>query len=104
MSGQHIVSGAEIWCGSHADNFSGHACSNERAIPPWMGFIDDPDKYFGSDQVPDGFKLLDPSKMKDPQIKEILTFWYLKQEANGFGFEFHQDDKLNGKKKIKRQC
>lgn len=54
-----------------------------------MGFIDDPDKYFGLDQVLDGFKVLDPLKMKDPQIKEILTFWYLKQEANGFGFKFH---------------
>jgi hypothetical protein len=51
-----------------------------------MAFIEHPDKYFGLDQVPEGFKLLDLSKMKDPQIKEILTFWYSKQEANGFRF------------------
>ena len=100
MLGQHIVSGPVIWC-SHTNCFSGQACSNERAIPPWMAFTEDADKYFGSDQVPDGFKLVDPSKMKDPQIKEILTFWYSKQEANGFGFKFHRDEKLNGKKRTR---
>jgi hypothetical protein len=98
------VGGPCEWCSSHADCLSGHACSNERAIPPWMGFIDDPDKYFGSDQVPDGFKLLDPSKMKDPQIKEILTFWYSKQETGGFGFKFHRDEKLNGKKRLRHDA
>ena len=66
-----------------------------------MGFIDNPDKYFEVDQVPDGFKLIDPSKMKDPQIKEILSFWYSKQEASGFRFKFLQDDKLNGKKRLR---
>ena len=58
-------------------------------MPPWMAFIKDPDEYFRSEQVPDGFKLLYPLKMKDPQIKEILTFWYSRQEGNGFGFKFH---------------
>ena len=37
--------------------------------------------------------------MKDPQIKEILTFWYSRQEGNVFSFKFHRDDKLNGKKR-----
>jgi hypothetical protein len=69
-----------------------------------MGFIDDPDKYFGLDQVLDGFKLLDPSKMKDPQIKEILTFWCSKQETDEFGFKFHRDKKLNGKKRLRHDA
>ena len=87
------------WFGFRADYLSGQACGSERAFPPWMAFIEDPDKYFGSDQVPDGFKLLDPSKMKDPQIKEILTFWYSQQESNGFGFKFHRDEQLRGRKR-----
>lgn len=64
-----------------------------------MAFIEDPDKYFGSDQVPDDFKLLDPSKMKDTQIKDILRFWYSKQKDGGVGLKFYQDKKLNGKKR-----
>jgi hypothetical protein len=64
-----------------------------------MSFIEDPDKYFGSNQVPDGFKLLDPSKMKDSQIKEILTFWNSKQESDGVGFNFYRDQNLKGKKR-----
>ena len=86
------------WFGFCADYFSGQACGSECAFPPWMAFIEYPDKYFGSDQVPDRFKLLDPLKMKDPQIKEILTFWYSQQESNGFGFKFHQDEQLQGGK------
>ena len=75
MLGQHIMSGYEIGFCSCPDDLLGQACGNEQAIPPWLAFIEDLDKYFASDQVPNGFKLLDPSKMKDVQIKEILTFW-----------------------------
>src|SRR5277367_518070 len=101
MLGPHIVSGSEIGCFSCPNDFSGRACGNDRAIPPWMGFTEDPDKYFGADQVPNGFKLVDPSKMKDPQIKEILKFWYSKQEASGFGFKCLQDDRSIGKKRAR---
>ena len=55
-------------------------------------------EYFQADQVPQGFKLLDPSKMKDTQINEILMFWYSKQEGNGFRFKCLQDDRSIGKK------
>jgi hypothetical protein len=93
------VSGSEIMLWSSPDDLSGHACNNERAIPPWMAFIEDSDKYFGSDEVPASFKLQDPSKMKDPQVMEILTFWYSKQESEGVGFKFLHDPKVNRKKR-----
>jgi hypothetical protein len=99
MLAQHIVSVRNCFFFLILMALSGLACGNERAIPPWISFIEDPDKYFGSDQVPDGFKLMDPSKMKDTQIKEILTFWYSKQECDGFGFKLYRDEKLNGRKR-----
>ena len=44
------------------------------------------------DQVPEGFTLLDPSKLKDPQVMELLEFWYERQEDSqvGVGFQFQE--------------
>ena len=101
MLGLPIVSGSQIGSFSCPNDFSGWACGNHRAIPPWMGFTKDPNKYVKADQVLQGFKLLDPSKMKDPQINKILMFWYLKQEGNGFGFKCLQDDRSIRKKQAR---
>ena len=54
----------------------GHATGNDKGIAPWNSMVQHPNKYFDTDQVPEGFMLLDPSKMKDPQIQELLNYWH----------------------------
>jgi hypothetical protein len=68
----------------------GQATGNDNGIPPWTSIIQKPNDYFDVDQLPEGFTLLDPSKMKDPQVQEVLNFWYKRQEdgEGGIGFQF----------------
>lgn len=60
--------------------------------------VQNPDEYFDANQVPDGFTLLDPSKMKDPQINELLNFWHSQQQDNddGVAFRFHSKGEGSG--------
>jgi hypothetical protein len=54
----------------------GQATGNDNGIPPWTSIIQNHNDYFNPDQLPEGFTLLDPSKMKDPQVQDLLDFWY----------------------------
>ena len=56
-------------------------CTEARRLQPQSGAT-----------VPDGFTLLDPSKMKDPQVQELLDLWHKRQEEgeDGIGFQFQE--------------
>jgi hypothetical protein len=79
----------------------GRATGKEQGIPPWTSIVQQPSIYFDADQVPEGFTLLDPSKMKDPQIQELLNYWYERQqdEETGIGFKFQEDPNVKTRKR-----
>lgn len=82
----------------------GRATGNDKGIAPWTSMVQHPSKYFDTDQVPEGFTLLDPSKMKDPQIQELLNYWHSRQEGGekGVGFEFQGDERVNRRKPVRQ--
>jgi hypothetical protein len=63
--------------------------------------MQNPEDYFDLDQLPEGVTLLDPSKMKDPQIQELLQFWRSRQENGdtGVGFQLKSDPNKNPRKR-----
>jgi len=81
----------------------GQATGNGNGIPPWTSIIQTPDNHFDADQLPEGFTLLDPSKMKDPQVQELLDFWYKQQvdgdEGIGFQFQSKATDEVRKRKR-----
>jgi hypothetical protein len=85
-------------------NYTGHTTGNEAGIPPWTSMLQKPGDYFDPDQVPDGFKMLEPSKMKDPEIQALLDFWHQKQvDGNdGIGFRFREAEPSGAMKTSKR--
>ena len=82
----------------------GRATGNDKGIAPWTSMVQHLSKYFDTDQVPEGFTLLDPSKMKDPQIQELLNYWHSQQEGGekGVGFEFQGDERVNWWKPVQQ--
>lgn len=70
----------------------GQATGKDQSAP-WNSILQNASNFFDPDQVPEGFTLMDPSKMKDPQVNEILEFWHERQEKNddGIGFRFRED-------------
>jgi hypothetical protein len=62
--------------------------------------VQQPSIYFDANQLPEGFTLLDPSKMKDPQIQELLNYWYEWQqdEETRIGFKFQEDPNVKTRK------
>jgi hypothetical protein len=84
-----------------ASTFSiGRATGNDQGIPPWTSIVQHPDMYFDPEQLPEGFTLLDPSKMKDPQIQHLLNYWYDRQQFHekGVGFQFQVDPNVQVRK------
>jgi hypothetical protein len=67
---------------------------------PWNAIMQNSSDFFDPDQVPEGFTLMDPSKMKDTQINEILKYWHDRQETrkDGIGFLFQLTIKMPTKK------
>jgi hypothetical protein len=41
---------------------------------PWNAILQNSSDFFNPDQVPEGFTLMDPLKMKDTQINETLKY------------------------------
>ena len=82
----------EIDAGDHETINIGRATGKENGIPLWTSFVQKPEDFFDVNQVPDGFTLLDSSKMKDPQVQELLDFWHKRQEEgeDGIGFQFQE--------------
>ena len=68
---------------------------------PWNSILQNVSTFFDLDQVPEGFTLMDPSKMKDPQLNELLQFWHKRQEQNddGIGFCFGADPTVPNRKR-----
>ena len=87
--------------GDHEAMNIGRATTKENGIPPWTSFVQKPEDFFDLDQVPDGFTLLDPSKMKDPQVQALLDFWHKRQEEgeDGIGFQFQESSNSLSKKR-----
>ena len=85
-------------------NYTGHATGNKAAIPPWTSIFQKPGDYFDPDQVPEGFKMLEPSKMKDLGIQALLNFWHQKQVDgdDGIGFRFREAEPIGLMKTSKR--
>jgi len=77
--------------------YLGHATGKERGVPPWTSIVQRPSNYFDPDQLPEGFTLLDPSKMRDLQIEELLNYWFSRQR-DGIGFRFQGDEKVKRKR------
>jgi hypothetical protein len=79
----------------------GKATGKDHSIPPWTSFMQSASEYFNAEQVPEGFTLLDPSKMKDPEINELLNFWYERQEdsSDGIGFQFQANTNVQSRKR-----
>jgi hypothetical protein len=65
--------------------------------------VQNPEDYFDPDQLPEGVTLLNPSKMKDPQIQELLQFWHSRQENGdtGVGFQLRSDPNKNPWKRVR---
>ena len=91
----------EINVDDHEAMNIGRATGKENGIPPWTSFVQKPEDFFNVDQVPDGFTLLDPSKMKDPQVQELLDFWHKRQEEgeDGIGFQFQESSSSVSRKR-----
>lgn len=80
----------------------GQAIGKDQSAP-WNSILQNSAKFFDEDQVPEGFTLNDPSKMKDPQINEILHFWHRKQEESidGVGFRFRTTSDVQTRKRVR---
>lgn len=80
----------------------GQATGKDQSAP-WNSILQNSANYFDEDQVPEGFTLIDPSKMKDPQLNEILQFWHQKQEESmdGIGFRFRGNSNVQTRKRVR---
>ena len=80
----------------------GQATGKDKSAP-WNSIMHHSADYFNKDQVPEGFTLIDPSKMKDPQLNKILQFWHQKQEEsiNGIGFRFQGNSNGQTQKRVR---
>ena len=80
----------------------GQATGKEQSAP-WNSILQNSANYFDEDQVPEGFTLIDPSKMKDQQLNEILQFWHQKQKESmdGIGFRFRENSNGQTQKRVR---